>query len=181
MILLRETLMAATLVACCVATDPANQDDKKSPIKFELRRAESKPAAGLTEAVVEGTKQKVYLYKEVVITNREIAEAQAATDNSNNRKRPLLRRLGASGRLVVFSIPRRPSRWCTSVVEVPSVSSSGGKRLPRGRSRGSRCGLSVRSVVCASRVFMLGGEPCMNVSHSGRRHDGDRPWCRCAL
>jgi preprotein translocase subunit SecD len=84
MILLRETLMAASLFVCCVATDPANQDDKKSPIKFELRRAESKPAAGLTEAVVAGTKEKVYLHKEAAITNKEIAEAHAATDDSNN-------------------------------------------------------------------------------------------------
>jgi preprotein translocase subunit SecD len=84
MIPLWETMMAATMFACCVATDPANQDDKKSLIKFEVRQAENKPAKGLTEAVVAGTKEKVYLYKEAAITNKEIAEAQAATDNSNN-------------------------------------------------------------------------------------------------
>jgi len=83
MILLRETLMAASLFACCVTTGPANQDVRKSPIKFELRRAESKPAEGLTEAVVEGTNEKVYLHKETAITNKEIAEAQATTDDSN--------------------------------------------------------------------------------------------------
>ena len=51
-------------------------------VKFEVRRAERKPAEGLTEAKVEGTDTKVYLHKEVELTNEDIAGAKAVTDES---------------------------------------------------------------------------------------------------
>jgi preprotein translocase subunit SecD len=51
-------------------------------VKFEVRRAERKPAEGLTEAKVEGTDEKVYLHKEVELTNEDIAGAKAVTDQS---------------------------------------------------------------------------------------------------
>jgi preprotein translocase subunit SecD len=51
-------------------------------VKFEVRRAESKPGEGLTEAKVEGTDKKVYLHKEVELTNEDIAGAKAVTDES---------------------------------------------------------------------------------------------------
>ena len=54
----------------------------QAAVKFEVRRAESKPAEGLTEAKVEGTDEKVYLHKEVELTNEDIASARAATDPS---------------------------------------------------------------------------------------------------
>jgi preprotein translocase subunit SecD len=54
-------------------------------VKFEIRLAEKEAAAGLTEATVPGTDTKVYLHKEAVITNEDIAEAQAVKDkNSDN-------------------------------------------------------------------------------------------------
>jgi len=52
------------------------QPGKKALVKFELRRAETRPAKGLTEAVVEGTGQKVYLHKEVALTNLDVARAE---------------------------------------------------------------------------------------------------------
>jgi len=83
MIFLQKTLEAAFLFVCCVAMNPAVQPAEKSPVKFQLRPAESKPAPGLTEAAVKGTKDKVYLHKEAVITNKDITAAQATTDDSN--------------------------------------------------------------------------------------------------
>jgi preprotein translocase subunit SecD len=56
-------------------------------VKVELRRAESKPADGLTEAKIAGTDQKVYLHKEAEITNEDIAEAKVITDE---RKDPAI-------------------------------------------------------------------------------------------
>jgi preprotein translocase subunit SecD len=54
----------------------------QAAVKFEVRRAESKPAEGLTEANVEGTEEKVYLHKEVELTNEDIVGARAVTDQS---------------------------------------------------------------------------------------------------
>lgn len=45
-------------------------------IRFELRRAETEPARELVEAVVERSGEKVYLHKEVVVTNSDIVEAR---------------------------------------------------------------------------------------------------------
>ena len=86
MTVLTKALAAALLFLCCVAWASAAQPAEKSRVKFELRRAESKPAEGLTEATVAGTKDKVYLHKEAALTNQDIAQAQA--DNA----REILRR-----------------------------------------------------------------------------------------
>jgi preprotein translocase subunit SecD len=48
--------------------------------KVEFRRAEYKPAEGLTEAAVAGTDKKVYLHKRVELTNKDIAKAQVIED-----------------------------------------------------------------------------------------------------
>jgi preprotein translocase subunit SecD len=54
----------------------------QAAVKVEVRRAESKPAEGLTEAKVAGTEEKIYLHKEVELSNDDIASAKAATDQS---------------------------------------------------------------------------------------------------
>jgi preprotein translocase subunit SecD len=47
------------------------------PVKFELILAESVPGNGLVEATIEDeSRQKIYLHKEAVITNKDIAEAR---------------------------------------------------------------------------------------------------------
>jgi preprotein translocase subunit SecD len=51
-----------------VAADPPR-------VKVEFRRAETKPAEGLSEASVAGSGEKVYLHKAVEITNADIAKA----------------------------------------------------------------------------------------------------------
>jgi preprotein translocase subunit SecD len=45
-------------------------------VKVEIRRAETEPADDLTEAVVSGTNQKVYLHKKADVTNEDIADAK---------------------------------------------------------------------------------------------------------
>ena len=53
----------------------------QAAVKFEVRRAESKPAEGLTEATVAGTKMKVYLHKEADLTGEDVDKARAAVDD----------------------------------------------------------------------------------------------------
>ena len=53
---------------------------QKPTVKVEFRRAETKPAPGLTEATVPDTTEKVYLHKTADATNADIAEARADVD-----------------------------------------------------------------------------------------------------
>jgi preprotein translocase subunit SecD len=66
-------------VAVMQAAPPA----EPPPVKFEIRLAESKAAAGLTEATVEGSKNKVYLHKEAALTRADIAGARATVDSAD--------------------------------------------------------------------------------------------------
>jgi preprotein translocase subunit SecD len=63
----------AALTLGMVSLAPAAE----SPPKLELRRAETKPAEGLTEAKVVGSDQKVYLRKEAEVTEKDVTQAQA--------------------------------------------------------------------------------------------------------
>lgn len=64
------------------ATAWAGKLDDKPKGKLEIRRAETKPANGLTEATVAGTRDKVYLHKQVELTNADIAKAVAGMDQA---------------------------------------------------------------------------------------------------
>ena len=55
--------------------------EEKAKVKVEFRRAETEPAKDLTEAVVAGSKKKIYLHKTTEITNADIAQARAAKEN----------------------------------------------------------------------------------------------------
>jgi preprotein translocase subunit SecD len=71
------------LVGMCLSSGLATADDKpkdKPSVKVEFRRAEKEAAEGLTEATVEGSKDKVYLHKTAELTNDDIAEAKASED-----------------------------------------------------------------------------------------------------
>jgi preprotein translocase subunit SecD len=46
-----------------------------APVRFEVKLAEEKPAAGLLEAKVPGTDRSVYLHAEVIVTNSDISRA----------------------------------------------------------------------------------------------------------
>ena len=68
MTFLTKAVAAALLFLSCIGWTSAAQPAEKSEVKFEVRPAESKPAKGLTEATVAGTKDKVYLH--TVVTRR---------------------------------------------------------------------------------------------------------------
>ena len=55
----------------------ARPDEK---VTVEFKRAETKPADGLTEATIEGTNRKVYLPKKADATHADIAKASVEFD-----------------------------------------------------------------------------------------------------
>jgi preprotein translocase subunit SecD len=73
------TLLRAAVVAAA-GLSPVLAADDKPKAKFEIRRAETKPAEGLTEATVQGTTEKVYLHKTAELTAADVASAAVGTD-----------------------------------------------------------------------------------------------------
>jgi preprotein translocase subunit SecD len=80
--LLQSTVVAATCLAVAGPFASARPDEKK--VVLEFRRAETKPADGLAEAVVVGTTQKVYIPKTADATTADIAGAKAVLDGGGN-------------------------------------------------------------------------------------------------
>jgi preprotein translocase subunit SecD len=76
--LFQGSLFAAACLGLATPLASARPDEKKEVVEF--RRAETKPADGLVEAVIEGTTQKVYIPKKADATTADIAEAKAALD-----------------------------------------------------------------------------------------------------
>ena len=76
----RLTQMVCLLLASLLGVPQAGADkpDKKPRVRLEFRRAETKPAEGLTEATEMGPGVKVYLRKMADITNEDVAEARVA-------------------------------------------------------------------------------------------------------
>src|SRR5262245_25145411 len=68
----------ALLCWMSLAISEASADTPK--VRVEFRRAETRPAEGLIEAVVGGGKEKVYLYKDVSLTNKDISQARVDED-----------------------------------------------------------------------------------------------------
>ncbi len=79
----RRNLLAAACVSLAVPVWAGLPDDKPK-VKIEFRRAETKNADGLTEAVVPGSTDKIYLHKKADATNEDIAEARFGIDASFN-------------------------------------------------------------------------------------------------
>jgi preprotein translocase subunit SecD len=73
--------VAVVLVGVACATQLVAAE--KPRVKVEIRRAERKPAEGLTEAVVTGTTDKVYLHKTVEAANEDIEAARVITDDQD--------------------------------------------------------------------------------------------------
>lgn len=48
----------------------------QAAVRFEVRLAERKPAPGLREAKIAGTRDLIYLHDEVIVTNSDIAQAK---------------------------------------------------------------------------------------------------------
>jgi preprotein translocase subunit SecD len=76
MLLTARLVGVAAVMLGMVSLAPAAE----SPPKLELRRAETKPAEGLTEAKVAGSDEKVYLHKEAELTEKDVSKAQAIED-----------------------------------------------------------------------------------------------------
>jgi preprotein translocase subunit SecD len=81
--ILPKSLAVVPMLVCCGAFASARPDEKAPP-KFEVRRAEAKPAEGLTEAAVAGTSEKVYLHKDVALTAKDVAGAAVTRDGAGN-------------------------------------------------------------------------------------------------
>src|ERR1700738_1974420 len=58
------------------------QHSSQPGIKVEFRLAETLQANGLTEEAVSGSGHKVYLHKEIVVTNWDILEAHVASQDA---------------------------------------------------------------------------------------------------
>jgi preprotein translocase subunit SecD len=54
-----------------------NRESGKTAVRIELRLAEDSPARGLTEVVVECSRERIYLHPALLATNEDIANAQA--------------------------------------------------------------------------------------------------------
>jgi preprotein translocase subunit SecD len=78
---LSRILLLSALGLGCSAQTAEDKPAEKPGIKVEFRRAEDKPAEGLTEATVGNTKEKVYLHKTADATNEDIADARVDTLN----------------------------------------------------------------------------------------------------
>lgn len=84
--LFRGSLFAVACIGMSLPLASARLDEKPK-VKVEFRRAEAKAAEGLTEAIVEGTTEKVYLHKTAAATNADIAAARSAEDDN---KKPVI-------------------------------------------------------------------------------------------
>jgi len=73
-------------VACLgLATNlPSARADQPTKPKLEFRRAETKPADGLTEATVPGRKDNIYLYMDAELTEADVAQASVSVDSQFN-------------------------------------------------------------------------------------------------
>jgi preprotein translocase subunit SecD len=69
---------AILLVGMCWSGPMIIADGPKT--RVEIRRAEKSPGKGLTGATVVGSKEKVYLHKEAVMTNQDLARAELDED-----------------------------------------------------------------------------------------------------
>ena len=81
---MRKVLTAAFMLVLGCAGISADQGGEKPTTRFELRLAESKAAEGLTEAIVVGSKNKVYLHKATLLSAQDIAQAKVVSD-ANDR------------------------------------------------------------------------------------------------
>ena len=63
------------LLACSIAGCASVQREARPPVRVEFRLAELRPGPGLTEMTAAGSGRKVYVHKEVELSNSDIAGA----------------------------------------------------------------------------------------------------------
>lgn len=83
---MNSLLQVALVVGACwtgafQAPAPSEQDKRA---KIEIFRAETKPAAGLTETTEPGSNKKLYLPKTADLTGADIAQVKSGKDSSGN-------------------------------------------------------------------------------------------------
>jgi preprotein translocase subunit SecD len=74
-LLTRLALAAVVGVVGMIAAGAAQRPDDKPRAKVEFRRAETKPADGLTKAQILGTDKAVYLYPTAELTEKDVVGA----------------------------------------------------------------------------------------------------------
>jgi preprotein translocase subunit SecD len=78
---IRSTRSIAVSVVCSawLLSSPlgaASQVAQPAATAFEMRLAETQPAAGLVEAATPDSSEKVYLHREAIVTNADVAQAR---------------------------------------------------------------------------------------------------------
>jgi preprotein translocase subunit SecD len=79
---IRASAWAVVCLGMAVPLAAARPDDKPK-VKIEFRRAETKPADGLTEATVPGSKDKIYLHKTPDLTSADVVTVSAGKDRAD--------------------------------------------------------------------------------------------------
>jgi len=59
-----------------VASKTEVQENPQNRVKIEFRLAESSPSEGLQEVSIEGTSEKLYVRKEVIVSNKDVVAAR---------------------------------------------------------------------------------------------------------
>jgi hypothetical protein len=77
-------LIVSVLVALGSRTGPHGAT-VYAAVRFEVRLAEERPAAGLREARVSGSDRVIYLHEEVVVTNADIEQCALVPDKDRPR------------------------------------------------------------------------------------------------
>lgn len=73
-VLVTSALMLAALLALGAVLWSVFNSNLEAAIRFEVRMAETRPAAGLQKAKVTGSDRYVYLHHQVIVSNNDIAE-----------------------------------------------------------------------------------------------------------
>lgn len=77
------TLVVAFSYCVALAVPQSNQ----SRVKIEFRIAQEKPAEGLTEAIAKDTGNRVYLQRDVILSNKDMVEARVVADPDRDKRR----------------------------------------------------------------------------------------------
>ena len=76
----RQLLFSVALLIIHINSAAQAPKDDARPARFELRLAQETPGEGLIEATVENTDKKVYLFKEALITNKDVIKARVVEE-----------------------------------------------------------------------------------------------------
>lgn len=85
------TWLIAAVIALCgafgtssVSPLAAAPESANQVTSLEVRLAEVQPAAGLIEASMPGSSEKIYLHREIVVTNADVVQARVVPGNGGS-------------------------------------------------------------------------------------------------